>query len=85
MTSRATSEILFHDVNQEEVSKVSPDLPIFRYIRLPTLLMMLRGEAFIPTLTKLQETDPRECRFYGSGKALICSSLRWSKIPPENG
>src|ERR1700751_2957727 len=54
--------MLFQDVNQDDASKISPDLPIFRYVRLPALLMMLRGEAFIPTLTKLQETDPRECR-----------------------
>jgi hypothetical protein len=62
MSSKGRSEILFQDVNQDEAIQVSPDLPIFRYVRLPALLMMLRGESFIPTLTKLQETDPRECR-----------------------
>jgi hypothetical protein len=69
MSSKTNSEILFQDVNQDEAIKVSPDLPIFRYVRLPALLMMLRGEAFIPTLAKLQETDPRECRILRNGES----------------
>jgi hypothetical protein len=62
VVTQTNSEMLFQDVYQDEALKIPPDLPIFRYVRLPALLLMLRGEAFIPTLTKLQETDPRECK-----------------------
>lgn len=36
--------------------------PMWRYMKLSTFLLLLKGTAFIPLLSKLQEADPKEVR-----------------------
>jgi len=48
--------------------EMEPNTPLWRYMKLSTFLLLLKGTAFIPLLSKLQEGDPKE------GRASTCST-----------
>jgi hypothetical protein len=55
--------MLFPDVNRGNQNPgLVDERPIYRYMRLPAFLMLLNGEAFIPTLANLRKSDPLESR-----------------------
>jgi hypothetical protein len=45
---------------------LSPTTPLWRYMKLTTLLMLLRGRVFIPTIATLRRDDPFEAICKGS-------------------
>lgn len=45
---------------------MSPTTPLWRYMKLTTLLMLLRGRVFIPTISTLRRDDPFEAICRGS-------------------
>ena len=63
MPNQTIADEPFADVNRGDPERELPaDWPIFRYMRLPAFLLLLRGEAFIPTLATLRKSDPLESR-----------------------
>ena len=50
--------------------------PLWRYMKLSTFLLLLKGTAFIPLLSKLQEADPKEVRAskHSAGEDAVCKS-----------
>lgn len=42
--------------------EMEPNTPLWRYMKLSTFLLLLKGTAFIPLLSKLQQADPKEVR-----------------------
>jgi hypothetical protein len=63
MASDPTQPQLFPDIFENDVKKRLPDDPvIFRYMRLSAFVMLLEGEVFVPTISKLQSNDPLESK-----------------------
>ena len=63
MPDQPTTDEPFQDINRGMPPReLDPKRPIFRYMRLPAFLMLLTGEAFIPTLSTLRKSDPLESR-----------------------
>jgi hypothetical protein len=63
MPDQTTVDEPFPDVDRGDPDRqLDPERPIFRYMRLPAFLMLLTGEAFIPTLATLRKSDPLESR-----------------------
>ena len=52
----------------------NPKDELWRYVKLSTLFMMLRGKAFIPTLAQLQKDDPTEGLIGVLGEKLTCTA-----------
>ena len=42
------------------IGALREDAPLWRYMRLSTLLTLIKGSIFIPTIDTLRKTDPTE-------------------------
>ena len=46
------------------IGNLADSAPLWRYVRLSSLLNLLNGNVFVPTIKTLQEKDPKEAATY---------------------
>jgi hypothetical protein len=46
------------------IGAVAPETPLWRYMKLSTFLLLLKGKAFFPSVETLKENDPLEGEFF---------------------